>query len=157
MSLIVLGLRTIANQTAKEAEGKECHENRGAGLRPSALIVYLNQRQASGSFNHSLHINDGEHASDRERERGSQTHEQGIHDDFRDILARIRNLLAEVSTCITTKKCIYSIANVEYKCKPIAGPARGVCRVAEDPGTTCVRVSCANKECNCGSNNSQNG
>ena len=155
MSLIGLGLRTIASQTAEEAKCKERHENRGAGLRSSTLIVYLNQRQASGSSNHSLHINDGEHASDREREGGSQTHEEGIHDDFRDILARIRNLLAEVSTCVTTKKRVDSIANAEYKCKSITGPARGVCRVAEDPGTTCVRVSCANEECNCGSNNSQ--
>jgi hypothetical protein len=34
MSLLVLGLRTIANQTAKEAEGKERHENRGTGFDP---------------------------------------------------------------------------------------------------------------------------
>jgi hypothetical protein len=145
MSLIVLGLRTIANQTAKEAEGKESHENRGAGLRPSALIVYLNQRQASGCSNHSLYVNDGEHASDREREGSGQAHEERVHDDFRDILARIRNLLAEVSTCVTTKKCVDGIANAEYKCKPIAGPARGVCRVAEDPGMLVARQGLKNK------------
>lgn len=115
--------RTVSNETSEETESEQRHQYRGRCPRASPLVINLNQWQASSRCKHGIEINDRKHAGTSEWKRSEQAHEQGIHDDFGDVLPGIWNLLAKMGSRVATKKSVDSIADAKYECEPIIGPA----------------------------------